>query len=236
MGTPNFARPSNASKYFVVLASREENQKVCPECGAKHPDWEFDLADVNFCLECDTDLTEVEITSEYVYPDEWECDDLISNIGYSIKEQGGIEENERIGNDRSYGIQSLGYIYKTKTYADVQVKVIVKAVLQSAYYEGATLDYLIYVKVDGESFDYSTSSRYDSSINDILESVSYYQEYNDLNRGLIAIMKPKITTFIEQSIEELAQKVEVIFEEYTEHKLACNGVFSNGEAIYSKVD
>jgi hypothetical protein len=232
MGTPNFASPSNASKYFVVLTNREEEVKTCPECDAKHHEWEYDLDEVKECFNCHEDITDVETETETIYPDEYECDDLIGNIGYEIKEQGGVKENEWIGNNRSYGIQSLGYFSESRMYGDIEVEVVVKAVLQSAYYEGATLDYLITVEIDGDTYDYSTGSRYDNSVEDISTEVGERQDYNGLNKGIIAIMRPKIESFIEQTVSDLSEKVEAIFENWTEHKLTCKGVFSNGEAVY----
>ena len=95
MGTPNFARPSNASKYFVVLTSREENYSKCNECGEKH--WEYDdeyvCSEGEPCPHCGS--TDIEHGEETCYPDEWEADDLIENLGYAI---------EKIGGTKAYGI------------------------------------------------------------------------------------------------------------------------------------
>jgi predicted RNA-binding Zn-ribbon protein involved in translation (DUF1610 family) len=231
MSTPNFASPSNASKYFVVLTNREEEVKTCPECGERHPDWEYTLEELKECNSCEEDLTAVETETETVYPDEYECDNLIENIGYEIKEQGGVKENKVIEYGQ-YGITSLGYFSESRMYGDIEVEVVVKAVLQNAYYEGATLDYLITVEIDRDTNEYSTGSRYDNSVEDISTEVGERQEYNGLNKGIIAIMRPKIESLIEQTVSDLSDKTEKIFENWTEHKLTCKGVFSNGEAVY----
>lgn len=234
MGTPNFARPNNASKYFVVLTNREETFKECPDCGHKHRDWEYTLEELNECDMCSESLVDAEIETETVYPDEWEVDDLIENIGYEIKEQGGTKDNEVIEYGQ-YGIQSLGYFDESKSYGDVWLNVRVTAVIQSAYYEGATLDYLIHIDTNNDSFKYSTGSSYDEDLEDILE-MAFDEYYSEMNAGLRAIMKPKAELWIEQTIDELSTKVETLFEQWTEHKLVCQGVFSNGEAVYSKID
>ena len=83
MATPNFARPTNASKYFVVLTGREETIKECKDCNAKHYEWEFDLSDINHCEECESE--NLEETTEYVYPQDFEYDDLKSNIGSELE-------------------------------------------------------------------------------------------------------------------------------------------------------
>ena len=236
MGTPNFARPSNASKYFVVLTGREEKYKECPECKSKHYEWEHTLEELKECDLCKEDLTNEDIQEEYVYPDEWEADDLIENIGCNIKEIGGVKENEWIGNDRNYGMQSLGYLEESKDFGDVNVNVVVKAVIQNAYYEGATLDYLIYIEdqYNGE-FKHSTGSYYDEDIDSILETV-FDEPYTDMNVGMRKIQARYAEKWAEQTIAKLSEKIEAIFEVYSEHKLGRTGVFSNGEAIYHKVD
>lgn len=235
MGTPNFASPSNASKYFVVLTGQEVEVKVCPECEHNHRDWEFTLSELKECEMCKHDLSEVEVTSEYVYPESWECDDFISNMGYVIKEIGGVKENEYLNDNRSYPSQTLGKLTQSKSYGEVELEVVITAILTSAYYEGATLDYLIHVNTHKDVFKYSTGSSYDNDIDTILDDAFDRDYSTDMNAGLCAIFRPKAEAWVKQTITDLSEKLEKLFEDYSSHKLTCKGVFSNGEAVYESI-
>lgn len=231
MGTNNFASPSNAKNYYVVLTRREEEVKTCPECGAKHYDWEFDLKDINFCQECEADLTEVETETEYITPDDFEYDDLKSNILHDIKAIGGYDSNISF-NDRNYDRVALGEISRSKVYADVEMEVKITAIVQSAYYEGATLDYLIHVCIEGDDWNYSTGSYYDNDMSDILDEVGEIQSYRGLNAGMVSIIRPKVESFLEATIDTLSEQTDNLLKQYSEHKLNKVGQFSNGEAVY----
>jgi hypothetical protein len=233
MGTPNFARPSNASKYYAVLTNQEVEVKCCPECEHKHPDWEYTLETLSQCEQCECDLTEVEVTTEEQVPEDWECEDLIDNIGVAIEAIGGKAENESF-NDRNYERQSLGTLESNKSYGDIDFNVKLTAVLQSAYYEGATLDYIIQIEANGEDFDYSTGSYYDQDLDSILD-VAFDQCNTEMNAGLCKILQPKAQAWIESQIETLSNQLEAVYEDWAQHKLGCTGVFSNGEAIYHEV-
>lgn len=234
MGTPNFARPSNASKYYAVLTNQEVEVKECPDCGHQHPEWEYDnLETLSQCEQCKVDLSEVEVTTEVQVPDSWECEDFIHNIGEAIEAIGGRAENESFL-DRNYERQSLGILESEKSYGDIDINVKLTAILQSAYYEGATLDYIIQIEADGETFDHSTGSYYDQDLEEIVES-AFDTDYTEMNAGLCKILQPKAQAWIEGEITKLSNQLEEVYEDWTQHKLGCTGVFSNGEAIYHEV-
>ena len=234
MSTPNFARPSNASKYYVVLTGYEENKSHCNECGEEH--WEYEeeyvCSEGEPCTHCGS--TDVIHEEEYRYPDDWAYDDLVGNIGSRVKELGGTPENESIESG-SYSISSLGVFKHRKWYGEVPVTVIFTLVVQSAYYEGATLDWLVHVEGCCDTYRYSTGSSYDESLDDIMDMV-FDPDYVDMNAGLCTIMKPKAKAWAERQIEELTEMLEKLCAEWSDHKLHCAGVFSNGEAVYTKAD
>lgn len=236
MGAPNFASPSNASKYYVVLTGSDENKSTCNECGEEHWEWEdeYVCSEGEPCTHCGS--TDIVHEEEYRYPDDWAYDDLVSNIGYEVERLGGTPENETIKSG-SYGISSLGVFKRKKWYGDVEVRVIFTLVCQSAYYEGATLDWLIEIQGCCDTYKYSTGSNYDENLDDILDMLfdSSYPT-TDMNAGLCAIIKPKAKAWIEEQIEELTEVLEKLCAEWSEHKLHCAGVFSNGEAVYTKAD
>lgn len=230
MGTANFASPSNASKYFVVLTGREEKYIECPECENKHYEWQHTLEELKECDLCNEDLQGEDIQEEYVQPEDFEYDDLISNLGYEIERLGGKKENEHLG-DRNYPISSIGVFEESKWYGDLEVTVKVTATIQSAYYEGATLDWMVEIECDRETWKHSTGSYYDEDLDDIMDML-FDPYYTDLNAGLCKIMQPKAVSWAEQTISEIEDKLEKLYEDWSSHKLHCKGVFSNGEAVY----
>lgn len=232
MGTNNFASPSNAKNYYVVLTNREEEVKICPECGEVHHEWEYNLDTLKECTNCETDSTEVETETEYITPDDFEYDDLKSNILHDIKAIGGYDSNMSFC-DRNYNRVALGELSKSKVYADVEVEVKVTAIVQSAYYEGATLDYLIHVCIEGDEWKYSTGSIYDEdNLDGILDEIGEIQSYRGLNNGMVSIIRPKAESFLEATIDTLSEQMDNLLQQYSEHKLNKVGQFSNGEAVY----
>lgn len=232
MGTANFASPSNASKYYVVLTGHKQEYIECPECENKHYEWQHTLEELKECDLCDHDLQGEDIQEEYRMPESYEYQDLIDNLGYEIEALGGTKENEYLG-DRSYPIQSLGYFKEDKWYGDICITVKVTAVIQSAYYEGATLDWLVEIE-ERETWKHSTGSYYDENLEDIMDMI-FDPYYTDLNAGLCKIMQPKAVSWAEQVISDIGDKLEKLYEDWSSHKLHCKGVFSNGEAIYETV-
>lgn len=234
MGTSNFARPSNAGKYYTVLTNRTEEIKTCSECGEIHREWEHgNLAILKKCTNCEIDISEIEIEFEEIVPDEYEYIDLMDSIEERILEHKGFVKREH-GNDRNYPITKIGYLESSKTYLGVDIDVRCYIVIQSAYYEGATLDYLITVLVNGDEFNYSTGSRYDNGMEDVLNEITYMQ--SNYKQGLINIMRPKAERFITESIQQLSSISEGILEASSDLKLNCLGIFSNGEAVYEKTN
>lgn len=229
MGTPNFASPKNASKYYVVLASYEVNASECQECNDKKYEHEegYVCSEGEKCTVCGS--AEIDFLVEHRNPESWECEDFISNIGQAIEDLGGAADNEHLG-DRSYPVQSLGYLEETKYYGDSAVEVRLLAVIQSAYYDGATLDYYIQVNNSYEWCDVGLG-RYDDNIKDVLKDA--FESSDTMNEGMQTIQARFAERWVDDAINELSKKLEDLFQQYSEHKLQCDGVFSNGEAIYS---
>jgi len=230
MGTPNFARPSNASEYFVVGTNTEEEYKECEECNHRHYAYEYNLDTLTEC-ENGCENPTFEENSETHYPEEYEIEDIQENLNTELSSLGYPTVEASVGSNRNYGLTGLKELYVSKQYGDVEVKVEVTTVMQSAYYEGATLDWL--VTIDG--VDYMTGSSYDSDLDSILDDLFDYEYNSDMSAGLCKIMKGYAETWIEQQISDISEKVEKVFKTYSEHRLHCKGVFSNGEAVYETV-
>jgi len=231
MGTPNFQSPNNAKDYYVVLTSNEETYKECEVCFHRH------YEELDTLTECENECKDAtfEENTETRYPEEFECDDLKGNIGCDIEAQGGTSDDKCLDSSQ-YSVTSLGYLNESKCYGDVEVEVKVTAVLCGAYYEGATLDYLVQiVSQQGDDFDISTGSRYDEDVDDVMTQL--FDEYNTyMNAGLRKIQSQNAEKWVENIIEELSEKMDNLIQGYSEHKLSCKGVMSNGEAIYESVN
>lgn len=234
MGTPNFARPNNASKYFAVLCDVEEKSVECNECGDTYWEWESEYEEIETTKKCSCGSEDFSFETKQRSPETWECEDFINNIGDFIEEKGGTAENESIGNDRNYPVQSLGYFQESKWYGDIEVEVRVVATLTSAYYEGATLDFTIEI-FNGSEFVNIEEGFYTVTERDILEDlfeIGYEHYYSDMNKGMRKLQVKNAEKWVEKIISELSEQMEQIFENYTQHKLERTALFSNGEAIY----
>lgn len=235
MGAPNFAHPQNASKYFVVLTDREIKYKKCKSCKEKHYEWEFDLDILTKCNNCNS--TKLKSKSKIQSPDEWEYEDLKSNIGHSLTGIGGDILDEPYGHDNSYHRQVVGSLSSSKSFGDIEVEIEIKVVVQSAYYEGATLDYLIFVYNGSENVELNDYYKITSHevIEDLFETKYSSHNYSEMSRGLRVIQSKHAENWAEKEIQEMSTKIETILEQYSEHKLQRQGVFSNGEAVYTEV-
>lgn len=71
MGASNFARPENASKYFVVLTNTEEKFVKCEECESKCYEYDGQYEETKMCGHCLYCTSEdLEWGEEYRSPDE----------------------------------------------------------------------------------------------------------------------------------------------------------------------
>jgi len=203
MATPNFAAPENASNYFAICMSYERP-----------------------VLDDDGEETE---EMETVQPDEWEVEDTISNLKEALKNSVKETDFWYVSNydlrdtNNSYACTALGKIYTSKMYGDVEINLEIIPIIQSAYYEGATLDFLIYY--DGERYDDSRDF-----LNDLFSWDS------DMPKGMQVIQEKHANVWIENSIENISNILNKLFQEQAQYELVKTCQFSNGEAIYGLAD
>jgi hypothetical protein len=236
MGTPNFASPSNASEYFVVGTGYDEKYKECDECSHEHTEHDYDLDKLTVCESCGSE--ELEEKERHQVSDEFDWDNIKDNLNTDLEELEGngisTKDGRVTSSSNSYSINPLLCLYKSKSYGEVNFTVEVTTVMQSAYYEGATLDWLVKIVTNDAEFDYMTGSHYDVDIYDILEQ-EFNPDYVDMNAGLCSIFKGYAERWIENTVSEISEKIEKVFKIHSEHRLHCAGVFSNGEAVYTAV-
>ena len=222
MSASNFYR-GNTSKVFAVLMDREETFKECSECGHKHYDYEYSLDTLNECENGCEGATFEEQTA-YVSPDEYEYDDLKDYIRETaqeeIKNRKDIRFKEESGsdNDRNYCATDLFSFYASKMFGDIEIEVKIIGQIVSAYYEGASLDFV--VEFNGEEN----------------EELDFYWDFDnsEMNKGLQVLQNRNAIKWAKKTKTELIELIEEVF---TKVSMPLNvlGTASNGETFYEKV-
>ena len=150
MGTSNFSRLKNASKYYTIFMNVEEKYVECDECDEKFYEYdsEYKSAETELCCgKCGSDA--IEFKEEYKSLDSWEIDEWESYFRECLENIGGdYSDKEDRQSERNY----IGAFSFSKWYADVLVKLRFHLYYSAGYYEGANLDYDIEVY---NGFEYS---------------------------------------------------------------------------------
>ena len=217
MGASNFAR-GNTSKVFAVLMDREETFKECPECGEIHNKYTYSEEDFNNLVCCEVDLVE---QTEYVSAERYEYEDFKEYLRETAKEskkQFLYLEEEGSDNDRNYCATNLFSYSTSKMFGDIEIEVRIIGQIVSAYYEGASLDFV--VEFNGEEN----------------EELDFYWDFDnsDMNRGLQVLQNKNAVKWAEKTKTELIELIEEVF---TKVSMPLNvlGTASNGETFYEKV-
>ena len=221
MGASNFAR-GNTSKVFAVLMNREEKYSKCSECEEKYWEWEG-----NYVEEGDTDCPDcdckdcIEHGTEYRSAERYEYEDFKEYLRETAKEskkQFLYLEEEGSDNDRNYCATNLFSYSTSKMFGDIEIEVSIIGQIVSAYYEGASLDFV--VEFNGEEN----------------EELDFYWDFDnsDMNRGLQVLQNRNAVKWAEKTKTELIELIEEVFTKVSE-PLNVVASFSNGETIYQKV-
>ena len=189
MGTNNFAR-MNASKVYAVCMDYED--MVFDDEGNETEETEM--------RSCDKE--DFESVVDYV-------EELMQDHR-ELYVSGGDDEP-----DRNYRGTAIAQFRKRKDFGDVEVQVILTAMIYSAYYEGANLDWKVGYSTDGDE--------------NSLEDLEFY--HSEMNAGLKKIQQKNAEKWAEKTTTEMVEKLEAIFDKVST-PLNYLGSFSNGEAIY----
>lgn len=235
MGTSNFARLDNATKYFIVLMNVEEKYVECNECNEKFYEYEpeYETAESeHYCGKCGSDA--IEFKEDERSREDWEVEDFKSYFKEQLEKIGGTYDDEEVVYDRNRPVRYLGYFQQSKFYGDEEFTVRLRMYCQYGYYEGANLDYDIEIdcgfgweKVDEELWNGSKVT-----IEDIVTS---NLEGSDLSKGMQKIQSKNIIKWIEKVKAETSEKIENLFSEVCDNKLELIGTASNGESFYKEV-
>ena len=219
MSASNFHRGAT-SKVFAVLMDTEETFKECSECGHKHYDYEYSLDTLNECENGCEGATFSEEGTEYKGCESYEYDDFKEYLRETAKEskkQFLYLEESGSDNDRNYCATNLFSYSTSKMFGDIEIEVRVIGQIVSAYYEGASLDFV--VEFNGEEN----------------EEPDFYWDFDnsDMNRGLQVLQNKNAIKWAEKTKTELIELIEEVFTKVSE-PLNVVASFSNGETIYQK--
>ena len=220
MGTSNFSRLKNASKYYTIFMNVEEKYVECNECDEKFYEYEpeYETAESElYCGKCGSDA--IEFKEEDRSLESWEIDDWESYFRECLENIGGEYDDER-DMDRKY----IGAFNFSKWYADVLVELRFRLYYDIGYYEGANLDYDILVY---NGFEYS------DELENSLECI--FEDSDDLSVGMQKIQAKNAMKWIEKVKAEISEKIENLFSEVCDNRFELVGTFSNGESIYREV-
>ena len=222
MGASNFAR-GNTSKVFAVLMDTEETFKECSECGQKHYDYEYSLDTLNECENGCEGATFSEEQTEYRSCESYEYDEFKEYLRETAQEEAKelktiwYKEESGSDNDRNYCATNLFSYSTSKMFGDIEIEVRIIGQIVSAYYEGASLDFV--VEFNGEEN----------------EELDFYWDFDnsDMNRGLQVLQNKNAIKWAEKTKTELIELIEEVFTKVSE-PLNVVASFSNGETIYQK--
>lgn len=222
MGTSNFSRLNNASKYYTVFMDVKEKFVKCEECETHFLEWESEYEEIEntkCCTNCkSSDLT---FDEEYRSPESWEIDDWKSYFRECLENVGG-EHNDEEG--RNSGRVYIGFFKFSKWYADVLVELSFHLYYDVGYYEGANLDYEVLVY---NGFEYS------DDLENALECI--FEDSDNLSVGMQKIQSKNAMKWIEKTKEEVSEKIENLFSDVCDNRLELVGTASNGESFYREV-
>lgn len=180
--------------------------------------------------------TQYDEGGEAIENDEWQSDDLKSNLQSKFEQKFGSRFEDWRNKDldlfnNSYGGAICGTITESKYYDKVgAVSVELIPVIQGAYYDGATLDWFIRFCVEGDNMG--------DSAEDVREHIAYIVEYYCDGNGekLGKVRAKQAVQWLQRTSEKLIEKLEEIYKQCCEHRLTKIGGFSDGTAVYETVN
>lgn len=221
MGTSNFSRLNNASKYYTIFMDVKEKFVKCEECETHFLEWESEYEEIEntkCCTNCKS--SDLIFDEEYRSLEYWEIDDWKSYFRECLENVGGEHDDEV---DRYSNRVYIGFFKFSKWYADVLVELKFHLYYDVGYYEGANLDYEILVYNGFEDSD------------DLENALECIFEDSDLPVGMQKIQSKNAMKWIEKTKEEVSEKIENLFSDVCDNRLELVGTFSNGESIYKEV-
>lgn len=167
--------------------------------------------------------------------DEFSYDDLKLNLRseFANKENDKksviadcYEENKSPASElRSFPATTICRVHsEDKCYAFGNINLRFDIIVRSGYYQGANLDYEMYVETDNEDYE---------SITDLIEDIQRYPEDFDISEGMSEKYAKWIENWFKKEVEPMKEEIEKVFADYTT-PLCVTARFSNGETMYAE--
>jgi len=136
--------------------------------------------------------------------------------------------------DRNYPAQTLQEFSKCFEFYGLEVEVNFTTYMISGYYAGANLDYSIDIQVENTTFD---EVEIDTNLSDLEKDLREYADcYFGKTKGLALYHLDGFIQKIMDWVEKLSDEVEKVFSEVTGTELECVATFSDGTALYERVE
>ena len=175
--------------------------------------------------------------------DENHADDyefVVDDLSYCAEDKGFERKRDYVRSmEMSIFAEQCDYENHYNT-ALTEMKVTKQLGIISGYYADATIDFDIIVRPIVSGYDYRLSDYNDifSMVQDILadlegEIASFGDD--DWNYGIWKMNKKHVQTWLNNLITKKYDACDEFCEEHCDCKLTCRGVFSNGEAVYSRI-
>lgn len=160
--------------------------------------------------------------------EDYEIDDYKEGLHYNVCEAfENVDQSSWSDRARNFGFHGVSCIAFSKWYGDVEVAFQVHVGLVSGYYQGATLDWRITMGYDDNEVDRL----------DVDQSIWLDLKYEyENNPGLAKILAKKAQAWASKILDEVDEKLNDLCSKMCEVELQCVGRFSNGEALYEKVE
>lgn len=159
---------------------------------------------------------------------QYDCQESLECLGWKP-----CDEYDRTSN-RSYPASIIAEKTKCIIVAGASIDITAKAKIVSGYWSGACFDFDCELSVyDRDGYEVSDYDDIDS-INKYLDADEIIKDNWTGNKGLSKIHAGRIYEAMQKTINELQEEAEKAFAECCSDSLVCVGVFSNGEALYTR--
>lgn len=198
MGTSNFYY-KNASKVYAVCMPYED-----------------------FILDGEGNETDEKETR---HPETFEVNDTLDFIRERLSETKNfdcdIKEGWNNNTPRSFPSENLATWTAHKIFGGVSVSIVITAVANSGYYEGACLDWFENIYVAGYERDKAECDD--------------FEYYGNLNKGISTIIAGAANKWITKTKTAMVYELEKVFDSVSEVKLQQLATMSNGEGVYKQI-
>ncbi|MBP5457107.1 MAG: hypothetical protein J6Y37_11440 [Paludibacteraceae bacterium] len=170
-----------------------------------------------------------------VLKDSWDWENDKEWVAEALKEEGFSEASETCVKSMD-GCAPIAEksLWLGRKY-DNNVVIRVEVFMRGGHYSGANLDWDITIGLESSWNNFSMSEY--SSLEDLVDDLADDWEEGSYwgNPGMAKIQRKNFIGYVEHEINKQIDAIEASLATKCEMVLVCTGIFSNGEAVYSKV-